>query len=203
MNAVYNNYFQKFHSLEEYYMGKWPAKLTGVIVASTFKEEIENIISKHQLKIKVSENNSYIIGQKTEFDFLLLKEDAEGINGLPIYRVEDVIAIIESKTNGVMDFDSDGWSTSLMLLSNSFNAVWKLNNNIRFGYMTMAERRPKTAKNRDSWENTCRCFNTYIENEAVSVTFAASLHHSYGKPYEYGTDKEWEDFVLTLVGKIN
>lgn len=205
MNRVYNKYKEKCSIIERYYGSHGAAKLKGVLVASTFKEEIERILIEYKLegKIKISENNSYILGHTTEFDFLLLKKEAKRVCDLPIYEVDDVLAIIESKTNGVMDFDYKGESRSLKLLADSFNKIWNINSDIRFGYMTMAERRPRDPNKRDSWENTSKCFETYIENNALSISFAASLHHTYGKPFEYGTDEEWVEFVLTLAGKRN
>ncbi|WP_298127399.1 hypothetical protein [uncultured Clostridium sp.] len=42
-----------------------------------------------------------------------MKKDAQRISDLPIYKVDDVLAVIESKTNGVMDFYNEGWSNNL------------------------------------------------------------------------------------------
>lgn len=52
------------------------SKITGSIVAEVFRKNIEYILKKNYMtnQYKISENNVYVKGCNTEFDFLILKK---------------------------------------------------------------------------------------------------------------------------------
>lgn len=181
--------------------------MRGVIAATVFKEQIERVLIEHRLEncFKVSENNCYILGLMTEFDFLLLKKDSQRINNLPIYNVHDVIAVIESKTNGVRNIDREGESGELKSITNAYNEILKLNPEVRLGYMTMTEFIPKNKiwngrQTKDFWKATCKFFEKHIKKEYYAL-YAASFYYKEYSPNIIQDEEEWEKFVLKLTGR--
>ena len=75
-------------------------KFSGAVTAEYFRSKIEEILLRYP-QYKISDNNVFIKEYPMEFDFLILKSDAQKINGLPVYEADKVVAILESKKNGV------------------------------------------------------------------------------------------------------
>lgn len=114
-------------------------KLKGALVANLIKKYIEETIISYELPYKVSENNVYIQGYAVECDLLIIKQDSKPIfEAPPIYRSEDIIAIIESKATGIF-IDKKNPKNPFY---NELCMVKKLNDDgfdVNFGYISLSE----------------------------------------------------------------
>lgn len=196
-NKLYDEYLANCELLEKHGLKTSDKKLKGAIVANLFKRNIEEIIRKHNLedKVKISANNVYIAGSKNEYDLLIVKTEAEPILGF-VYKAEDVIAVIESKGNGLYNLDMDTDN-----IASAVNNATKLNNKIKFGYITLTENVPVNEVNKygqptvKQWDETQRYLDDKIK--ASRAYYAVTLHR--GKEIEAGPDNELEDFVHYLI----
>lgn len=202
-------------------------KVTGAIVAEIFKKNIEATLEKLNINdLKVSENNVYIEGYGIEFDFLILKKDAKkkvlSISGseenqlqlhLPIYRIEDVIAILESKTFGVytlykrhdpkkaLDRKKELEKHDLYKLVSTYKNILEKNKNIKLGYMCLAEQRPKSDTAVSNFiKKTVYFFEDYFEQKWYDSKrtwniYYAKCHYEGKTEDKYATDQTWENFI--------
>lgn len=200
-NAIYSEV--EFVKKELTKMGAFVSgnKINGAITAQIFSENISDTLIKLGVDnlFKISENNVYILGCDCEFDFLLLKKEAKKIMNFPIYKLEDVVAIVESKTSGVFSVKKDGEISDLKKLVSSFNEFNKVKSDISLGYMTMAEHIPVKNSSLNFWEETKRYLETNVEGNWVA--YAASLYtSSVENPVEMATDEEFVAYVKYLCG---
>ena len=142
------------------------AKIIGAITAEVFRKNIEYVLKKNMLSdmYKVSDNNVYVKDCYIEFDFLILNKGAKKILNhhvydsgitmeLPMYDIDDVIAVLESKTYGIYSlYKGRTENTKNEMEKNKlyrFVSAYKdtlhgMKKNIKIGYMCMAEQRPNT-----------------------------------------------------------
>ena len=186
-------------------------KFSGAVTAEYFRSKIEEILSRYP-KYKISDNNVYIKEYPMEFDFLILKSDAQKINGLPVYEADKVVAILESKKNGVYkayneekrnefkEFDLDPLAEAYFKLQGPAK-------NIRLGYMTMSENRPKKEDGKsDLIRGTWLYFQDKFLNQGILMDdfcffFSARCHFPSKEKDIYMSDYQWEKFVLDLIPK--
>lgn len=184
-------------------------KLSGVIAAEYFREQIDRIL-KNYPDYKISNNNVYVEGCHIEFDFLILKANAEMLEGLPVYKKDDVVAVLECKTNGVYTLFNDPAQIEkfdLERFANAYiNELKGPQRGIKLGYMTMSENCPlsesassnfirgtvnyMTEKFGEGWDSSDRKWNCFF----------ARCHYTAKRRRDiYMSDSQWEDFVLSLI----
>ncbi len=198
-------------------------KITGAIVAEVFRKNIEYILKKNNLEdiYKVSENNVYVKGCSTEFDFLILKKDAQKVESnnndnninfeLPIYDWADVIAVLESKTYGIYSLyngrtentNDEIQKNDLYKFVSEYEKLRKKNNNIKIGYMCLVEQRPNKGKS-NFIEKTIYFFEDYFgkdygDPDKSWYIYFSKCHFSNKTPDRYASDDAWEKFVMNLV----
>ena len=111
------------------------------ITAEYFRSKIEECLQQYP-DYKVSENNVYVKGCHIEFDFLILKSDALKQGGVPVYKADDVVAVLECKSNGIYHEyyrgKDDQTQKDTYDLKNFVDAYLKLlkeNKQIKMGYI--------------------------------------------------------------------
>lgn len=188
-------------------------KITGAIVAEVFKEKIEEVFKEKGLdtKYKISENNVYVAGCRVEFDFLILKKDAEKIEHLPIYPLDKVVAVLESKTYGVYTsyelgnkelrsgskaFDELDKGKQeerlkrfdLYRLVNAFKDLHNRNNKVKLGYMSMSEQIPVYS---DTYSNFIRFTEVFFKDafNFYNISFNDFCYTYYAKAASTSTVK--------------
>ena len=97
----YENTQQKARS------GESTKKLVGAVTAEVFRQKIVQVLKDYPEYV-ISENNVYVEGCHLEFDFLILQRGAEKLMGLPVYRNEDAVAVLECKANGLYTLYKQG-----------------------------------------------------------------------------------------------
>lgn len=113
-------------------------KIHGNLVAITLRKYIQNIINYFGLNYKVSVVNSYIKGSPIEWDLLILKGNARGINDTNIYNVNDCVCILEIKKPGI--YNMKDFKANIKKQINNINYIRKLTNtNLNFGYISFEE----------------------------------------------------------------
>lgn len=171
-------------------------KLKGALATEVLRQELSNYFYQKGINVKVSAENSYIIGSKYEYDLILVKADAEPFSNL-IYFPEDVIAVVESKAGGLFNVDKETDN-----IAKAVNKAWELNKSIKFGYITLSENVPKNNINAQGkptvkhWDLTKDFLLKKIR--AVSSIYAVTLHQG-NKLCDEGSDEEFTDFVESLV----
>ncbi len=201
------------------------AKATGAAVAEVFRQNIEYVIEKNGLAhlYKVSENNVYIAGCHIEFDFLILKKEArkhsidlqaDGARKIyfPIYALEDVVAVLESKTYGLYtlyqgrekDKAEQLRKNDLFRFVSSYDELHGRDRGIKAGYMCLAEQRPNKGSS-NFMEKTVYFFEDYFGQkydnpQKVWDVYFSKCHYANATPDLYATDAVWEDFVMGLLG---
>lgn len=195
-----NGYYDDSRRFGKHPCDKTHSKLSGVIAAEHFRQEMEMVLRKHNAPYKLSQNNAYIQGCHIEFDFLLLKQDAEPMLDVPVYRLCDVVAILECKTNGVYAYKESS-------LERMFRAYFEdldgIRNQIRIGYMTMSENCPKNeAGNSNFIRHTIEDFESRFEHrDDLWNCYFARCHYDAKKPDCFMSDAQWEQFVLSMLPK--
>lgn len=203
---------------------KMGTKITGIIAAEVFRKNIKYILEKNNLEntYKVSENNVYIKNYDTEFDFLILRKNAQKMvidnieNSnisieLPIYNLNDVVAVLESKTYGVYSLykgrtentKKEIEKNDLYGFVSTYKELRKNNNNIKIGYMCLAEQRPNKGVS-NFIEKTLYFFEDYFEQKYGDsnrfwYTYFSRCHFANKTTDIYATDDAWEEFVMNLV----
>ena len=171
-------------------------KLRGALAVKLLKQEIDKYLVTKEKPIKVSELNTYIAGSKYEYDLLLVKEDAQPYMDL-VYNPEDVIAIIESKVNGLYDISENTNSIAIAV-----NRALEINSDIKFGYITMGENVPVNKYNRCGkptvrhWDLT----QEYLEKKikGYNISYAVTLYQGK-KLCDEGKDEEFYGFIECLI----
>lgn len=152
----------------------------------------------------------YIKGCYIEFDFLILKDTATRVDGLPVYEKEDVIAVLECKTNGVYTLFNDPYELAHFeldrLSSTYFDVLEGPAHGIKLGYMTISEN--STAREGCN-SNFIRGTIQYMEkkfgqnlhslDKLWSCFFARCHYTAKTKQDKYMSDSQWEQFVLDLI----
>lgn len=171
-------------------------KLKGAVATNLLKQEMEKYLEDNNEPFKISSENSYIAGSKYEYDLLLVKENAKPFMGL-VYYPDDVIAIIESKSNGLFDADAE-----TNHIAKAVNRVREINPDIRFGYITISENVPINDYKKDGtptvkhWDLTEQYLNEKIEG--LNAIYAVTLHK--GKELcDEGSDDEFNRFLNWLI----
>lgn len=193
-----NRYYNNPGAFERRRCGKTHSKLSGVIAAEHFRQEIEMILRKYNAPYKISENNAYIQGCHIEFDFLLLKQDAEPLLSVPVYRVCDVAAILECKTNGIYEYKK---SSLERLFQAYFEDLDGIRNRIKIGYMTMSENSPANEAGESNFiRHTLMDFQSRFGNhDDLWGCFFARCHYTAQKPDRFMSDAQWEQYVRSLL----
>lgn len=191
----YYNYPDEF---ERHQCDRTHSKLSGVIAAEHFRQEMEKVLHKHNAPYKISQNNAFVQGCHIEFDFLLLKQDAESILDVPVYRLRDVAAILECKTNGLYEYKK---SSLERLFRAYFEDLDGIRNHIKIGYMTMSENCPANeAGNSNFIRHTILDFESRFEKyDDLWNCFFARCHYTAQKPDRFMSDAQWEQFVMKLL----
>lgn len=113
-------------------------KIIGNLNTMTLKKYIINIIKYHGLGYDVSEANAFVSGCPVEWDLIIVKENAIGNNN--VYKVEDVVALVEFKMSGLVasQYKNIGntFRTQFSYLADIRNKTGRM---IPFCYITFAE----------------------------------------------------------------
>ena len=192
--------------------GKGKGKLFGAICAAAFHDAIKQMLPKGY---SITDNNVYIQGCFTEFDFLIVKDSATKLKGLPIYAIDDVAAILECKANGVYtrykknseNKQSEYERHNLYRLVEAYYDLDCPKRNIRLGYMTLSEYSSGTdGGSSDFIGATEDFFSDALERAALSEddklfhTFFARRHYTSRKKTDtFMTDDQWKEFVNALL----
>lgn len=197
-SEILNCYYNYPDEFERHQRSKTRSKLSGAIVAEHFRQEMEKVLRKHNVPYKISQNNAYVQGSHIEFDFLLLKQDAEPILDVPVYRLCDVVAMLECKANGVYEYNK---SSLERLFRAYFDNLDGICNHIKIGYMTMSENCPKDeARSSNFIRHTITDFKSRFENhDELWDCFFARCHYTAQKPDCFMSDAQWEQFVMKLL----
>ena len=191
--------------------GKGKGKLFGAICAAAFQDAIKQILPAGY---NITDNNVYIQGCFTEFDFLIVKSSAKKLKGLPIYAIDDVVAILESKANGVYtryykssaNKQSEYERHTLYRLMEAFRKLDCPNRGIRLGYMTLSE----YISGNDGGPSDFICATedffsdalkreAFSENDKLIHTFFARCHYTSRKPDTFMNDDQWKEYVYALL----
>lgn len=186
-------------------------KMIGSITAEYFRYQIAKILEQHP-EYKISDNNVYVEDCHIEFDFLILKADAVKQEGMPVYRVNDVVAVLECKSNGVYtEYHRDKISAEqydVYDLKNFVNAYFKLlhrNEHIKIGYMSMSENSPKSVIGKSNFiygmllYMSDRFNNFGLTYNEKWYHYIARCHFPANRKDLYSSDQQWQDFVLNLI----
>lgn len=201
-----NNYYKTYQEwcfdlerLAKKYHGdvKEAKKLRGLIAVELLKRVLDEYIKSNGLPYKTSMENSYIAGSNYEYDLLVLSEKAEPHFGF-VYMPEDVIAILESKTRGLYNVE-----TNTDNIAKAVNCAMAINPDIRFGYITITENVPKNDHNKSTgkptvkhWELTKKYLDEKIKGDVAE--FAVTLHTGK-KLCDEGSDEELDLFIKFLL----
>lgn len=129
-----------------------------------------------------------------------------------MYDIDDVIAVLESKTYGIYSlYKGRTENTKNEMEKNKlyrFVSAYKdtlhgMKKNIKIGYMCMAEQRPNTG-NSNFIEKTMYFFEDYFgqkynQIDKVWYTYFSKCHFANKTPDVFATDDVWEEFVMNLV----
>lgn len=174
-------------------------KILGNIVASTFRKYISYILNYYGYDYKVSNVNAYIKGYPTEWDLIILKNNALETN-TNVYNANDVMAVLEFKTSGLSDKDI------AKLFDNQFSNLYNLENkglvdhSIVFGYITFSE-------TPTLYEDTKKYFDE--RNKKDKTTFVFTNFNKIQNKEEILFDEcafneldnnNFEEYILNLLG---
>ena len=196
-------------------------KIIGAITAGVFKNKFNEVLENQRLnnEIYVSENNVFIKGCDVEFDFLVLKKNAKKIRELPLYHVDDVVAILESKTYGVYStYQPDGDELqnekkttqlehfNLYRLVEAYDALFVKNNRMTLGYMTLSEKIPVNDNAKSNFiRYTERFFKDAfshfknIQNAEYFTYYSKAFIDSKKIDSLFSSDEDWVNFVMGVV----
>ena len=156
---------------------------------------MERYLGDNSKPFKISSLNSYIAGSKYEYDLLLVKRNAKPFMEL-VYHPDDVIAIIESKANGLFDANVDTSN-----IAKAVNRAREINPKIRFGYITVSENVPVNEYKKDGtptikhWDLTEQYLNEKLKG--LNAIYAVTLHKGRDLCDE-GSDDEFNKFLEWL-----
>lgn len=94
------NYDKELRKDDENLKGNFN-KVIGNLTSMTLRKYITNIINYHGLNFKVSNVNFFIKGCPTEWDLIILNENAKDVNNTNVFEVEEVVVVLEFKTSGL------------------------------------------------------------------------------------------------------
>ena len=192
--------------------GKGKGKLFGAICAAAFHDAIKQRLPKGY---SITDNNVYIQGCFTEFDFLIVRASAKKLKGLPIYAIDDVVAILECKANGVYtrynkyseDKQLEYKRHNLYRLMEAYRELDCSDRGIRLGYMALSEYSSGADGGpSDFIAATENFFYDAIDKIAPSKgldlihTFFARRHYTSKKNQDkYMDNEQWKEFVYALL----
>lgn len=178
-------------------------KLKGALMVELLKKEIENFLVESNEPFKVSAMNTYIAGSCSEYDLLIVKENAKPYMNL-VYRPDDVVAVIESKAAGLCTVDSETDN-----IAKAANAAIALNSEISFGYITLGENipvndfDPKTGKPHiNHWNDTYTFLKEKVHGRCQP--YSITLHQGgWERVVDEGSDEDFRYFINFLIGKAD
>ena len=174
-------------------------KIIGNLVASTFRKYISYILNYYGYNYKVSNVNAYIKNYPTEWDLIILKNDAIETN-TNVYNANDVVAVLEFKTSGLADKDIP------KQFDNQFSNLYNIKNKgesdhkIVFGYITFSE-------TPTLYEDTKKYFDDRNEQDKTTFVFTNfnKMQNKYDLLYDECSFNEldnsnFEEYLLNLLG---
>lgn len=199
-SSLFSLYKQCLTKLEVFETKSKKAK--GAAAAELLKREIEKLLKDEPYK--VSAQNSYIKGSSFEYDLLIVKKSAKPYLGL-IYEPEDVIAVLECKSNGL----AGNIQNAAGGIAKAFNAAYACDPKIHFGYITYGEKIPVNEFNSKTNEPTHNQWKETIsalkETEGSLIAFPVTLYKREsdypGNVYCECSDNDFKFFVGFLIGK--
>ncbi|WP_028822146.1 hypothetical protein [Propionimicrobium lymphophilum] len=179
-------------------LDKLSGKQSGALFADIIRDEFNQFIGSVGLAVVLSQPNSFVVGCGTEFDLIVMRKDAEVIEGR-FFHPNEVVSLIECKAGGTY---AKGASTAS--ISKAANSAIRLNQQIRFGYVSLWENRPKNKlwlgnPTIDHRKRTEDGLKDEIKGEGGARTLFLATKTS-GKIVERATNIEIEDFFLFLAG---
>lgn len=176
-------------------VGRESTKVSGNIAANLIKKYIELVLSGEGSKYKVSPINSFIYGCTTEWDALILKEDAKDVFGCGIYEASDVVAVLEFKASGIFFNIKNGKDTkdALEKFFKTYEELKKNNSGLKAGYITMAEQNPDFGGYK-YFDNTKKTFQ-----DKNGLAFCIKESSGKGRLNDNGC--LWSEFILDLLPK--
>lgn len=193
-------------------------KMIGSITAEYFRSKIEEALQHlqqypdYKVDYKVSENNVYVKGCHIEFDFLILKSDALKQGGFPVYKADDVVAVLECKSNGIYHEyyrgKDDQTQKDTYDLKNFVDAYLKLlkeNKQIKMGYMSLSENAPRSiiGKSNFIYGMLLYVHDKFKEKELSYdgkwYYYISRCHFPAKKKDIYSSDQQWTKFISNLI----
>lgn len=136
INDCIQNFIEKHKVSGDRNWGKLQGYLTLKLLQKYLDKKLETS------EYETSEINSFINGFATEFDLLIIKKGRTGLF-INIYEPNDVKAIIEVKTSGVIA-SKDEIESIFLRMKQDFENIKNKNNHLDFLYITIFERgKPK------------------------------------------------------------
>lgn len=178
----YNSYYEKYVSIiDESISCK---KLSGNLFTMIVKKYIEKILKDHNLKYKISNNNSFIKGCSTEWDLIILKEEALDLE-INVFESKDVVGVIELKAGGqqlVKDKITD--------LKDLYDKKFEKINKIRFIYISYFD-----------MNNSYSCIKDYFnsKNENKNSVFTFYSGNSFFTRKYIPECNDFEKFICDIV----
>lgn len=157
------NYDKKICKDDENLKGSFN-KVIGNLTSMTLRKYIINIINYYGLNYKVSNINSFIKGCPTEWDLIILNENAKDVNNTNVFEVEEVVAVLEFKTGGLLIDQYNNIEKTFELQFNYLNYFNKeYSKKIPFAYIPFAE-------NEEYFSRTKKYFD--LKNNKLNTAFA-------------------------------
>lgn len=186
-------------------------KMIGSITAEYFRSKIEECLQQYP-DYKVSENNVYVKGCHIEFDFLILKSDALKQGGVPVYKADDVVAVLECKSNGIYHEyyrgKDDQKQKDTYDLKNFVDAYLKLlkeNKQIKMGYMSLSENAPQCIIGKSNFIYGMLLYvHDKFKEKELSYNgkwyyYISRCHFTAKKKDIYSSDQQWTEFISNLI----
>lgn len=169
-------------------------KVIGNLNTMTLKKYITNIINYHSLGYSVSDANAFVYGCPVEWDLIIVKQNAVGANN--VYKVEDVVALVEFKMSGLVDKQYKNIENTFY---KQFKYIEDMHNKtkdriIPFCYITFAETPKYFAKTKEYFDKM-----NGISNTAFAFIDYSKLKGSGRKNYF----PECNDFEAYLYNILN
>lgn len=181
---------------------RYKGKLKGALVVSCISDLINQYFEENNIGYTLSSNNVFVESFSTEFDLLIIKKGAKTLEeGVPIYAISDVKAIIEVKATGLF-FSPKKLENPLKKELIDFESIQKENCDcqVRFGYFTMQEQISKGTNSIDFINITKQFINEFDNGALLSPSVYCVANTKLGKGFSlYNNSISFEEWIEYLV----
>lgn len=173
-------------------------KINGSVASSVIIKYIKAVIDKYKLPYKVSEPNVFILESNVEMDALILNKDAKSIMNSGIYNPEDVVAMLEFKSNGIYSHKNNPFDKFIDICKHFYKHLKDKKISVA-AYITISEYMPIKSNSIDFYVATKNHFSELINLPDFNFKLFC-VKKRYGKNDElYCNDYDWEKFILSLL----